>query len=267
MAGTPSLNKRPIPILMYHQIDEPPPKGSPFRSLYVSPLSFSRQMALLKALGYTGLSMKDLLPYLRGEREGKVIGITFDDGYQNNLTHAMPVLNEHGFSSTCYVVSGLLGKTNLWDEHHGIPQVPLMDAAELRQWISAGQHVGSHTYRHVNLVETDDSETLTEVNLGKAALETATESAADHFCYPYGQYDARHTRMAAEAGFVTATTTWRGRCKFNADLLELPRIAVMRSTSLLALWLKISTIYEDLRGQRNKRRSAAKNALPSRVAG
>jgi len=80
-----------IPILMYHQIDEPPPRGAPLRGLVVSPSSFSRQMMLLRLLGYKGLSMTALEPYLTGEKSGKVVGLTFDDGYQNNVRHALPV--------------------------------------------------------------------------------------------------------------------------------------------------------------------------------
>ena len=85
-------NQSPIPILTYHQIDIAPPKGAPFRSLYVSPAAFSRHMGLLKILGYQGLSLSALQPYLSGDRTGKVVGITLDDGYLNNLTHALPVL-------------------------------------------------------------------------------------------------------------------------------------------------------------------------------
>ena len=71
----------PIPILTYHQIDKAPPKGTPMRSLYVSKNSFERQMMTLKVLGYKGLSMSELQPYLLGQKQGRVIGITFDDGY------------------------------------------------------------------------------------------------------------------------------------------------------------------------------------------
>ena len=75
-----------IPILMYHQIDAPPPRGTMLRGLIVAPSSFNWQMKMLRLMGYTGLSMRDLEPYLQGEKKGKVVGITFDDGYQNNLT-------------------------------------------------------------------------------------------------------------------------------------------------------------------------------------
>ncbi|WP_409333835.1 hypothetical protein [Burkholderia sp. Bp8963] len=49
-----------------------------------------RWRRLLKLLGYRGLSVGEMQPYIRGEREGKVFGISFDDGYRNVLTDAMP---------------------------------------------------------------------------------------------------------------------------------------------------------------------------------
>ncbi len=234
-----------IPILVYHQISEAPPKGAPFRGLYVSPGAFARQMALLKLLGYQGLSMSALLPHLKGERAGKVVGITFDDGYLNNLTHALPVLQRHGFSSTCYAVSNLLGRTNVWDQGIGIAQVPLMDAGQLRQWVAGGQEVGSHTQNHARLLQSDAVTARAEMVQDKAALEATLATPVQHFCYPYGEYAPEHVFMAREAGFETVTTTRRGRSTINGNLLELPRVPVVRSTSLPVFWLKIATAYED----------------------
>lgn len=240
-------NQRPVPILTYHQIATAPAKGQPFRSLYVAPTAFARQMAWLKALGYTGLSMSALLPFLRGEKTGKVVGITFDDGYLNNLTNALPVLARHGFSSTCYVVTGLLGQTNRWDENIGIAQTPLMNEFHLQQWVAGGQELGSHTHQHIHLTETSDDLAIADIHTGKAQLEAVTGQAAQHFCYPYGHFENRHVAMAQSAGFVTATTTQRSRCLPGTDVLQLPRVPVVRSTSLPVLWLKIATAYEDRR--------------------
>lgn len=234
-----------IPILVYHQISEAPPKGAPFRGLYVAPAAFSRQMALLKLLGYQGLSMSALLPYLKGEKSGKVVGITFDDGYLNNLTHALPVLQRHGFSSTCYAVSNLLGQTNVWDRDIGIAQVPLMDAGQLRQWVAGGQEVGSHTQNHARLLQSDAPTALGEMTQDRAALEALLPTPVQHFCYPYGEYAPEHVAMARQAGFQTVTTTRRGRSTVEGNLLELPRVPVVRSTTLPVFWLKIATAYED----------------------
>ena len=113
-----------IPILTYHHTEQAPPKGFPMRSLWVTPSSFSAQMHWLARLGYTGLAMSELMPYLRGEKKGKVVGITLDDGYQSNVSHALPILKQHGFSATCYVVSGRLGQHNEWDADLAWPKLP-----------------------------------------------------------------------------------------------------------------------------------------------
>lgn len=247
MTAALTANRRPIPILVYHQIAEAPPKGAPFRSLYVSPGAFARQMATLRLLGYTGLSMGDLTPYLRGEREGKVVGITFDDGYRNNLTHALPALQRHGFSSTCYAVSGLMGQTNVWDIDNGIAQTALMTADEARQWVAGGQEIGSHTTHHIDLLATSDDVAQAEIANDRQVLEDAVKGEVRHFCYPYGRYDTRHVAMARAAGFATATTTQRSRCLAQMDLLELPRVPVLRSTTLAVFWLKLASRYEDRR--------------------
>ncbi len=242
-----TANSSPIPILMYHQIETAPRKGGVFRSLCVSPRDFARQMAFLNLLGYRGLSMSALVPYLQGERMGKVVGITFDDGYLNNLTNALPVLGRHGFSSTCYAVSQQVGKSNEWDREVGISQTPLMDVGHLRQWLAGGQEVGAHTRHHVRLTQVDLATCREEISLCKLELEAMTDSPVRHFCYPYGDYTPDHVAIARAAGFESVTTTQRGRCQHREDTMELPRVPVVRATSLPLLWLKVATRYEDRR--------------------
>lgn len=237
----------PIPILTYHQIDDAPPRGAPYRSLYVSPSAFAGQMSMLAALGYQGLGMAALMPYLKGEKTGKVVGITFDDGYLNNLTHALPTLQRYGFSATCYFVSHRLGRTNDWDRDVGIAQVPLMNADQMRQWRASGQEVGAHSRNHTRLMSLDKGAAMEEIAYAKSELEHLTGSAVQHFCYPFGEFDAQHVRMVADAGYLTATTTERGRVRASDPLLQLPRVPILRSTTRLALWLKLATGYEDRR--------------------
>ena len=108
------MQQKPIPILMYHSIAAMP-KGTVMRSLHVPPKLFKLQMWLLKIMGYQGLSMGELQPYLTGEKIGKVVGITFDDGFKNNLVEALPILKKNGFSATCYIISQNIGGINHWD--------------------------------------------------------------------------------------------------------------------------------------------------------
>ena len=236
-----------IPILTYHQVDAAPPPESNYRSLVVSPGAFARQMGLLKTLGYRGLSMTALEPYLRGERTGKVVGITLDDGYVNNLEHALPVLMRCGFSATCYIVSGQLGGSNVWDHDKGVAPKPLMNAAQLGAWILGGQEIGAHTRNHVDLLEAADEQALEEITGCKRDLESRFGVPVRHFCYPYGFHRPEHAAMVRDAGFATATTTQRARARAGDDLHELPRVPVLRQTSRPLLWMKIATGYEDRR--------------------
>ena len=231
------------------------------RGLVVSPQSFSRQMGLLKLLGYKGLSMNDLEPYLKGEKQGKVFGITFDDGYENNLRCALPVLKHFGFTSTCYVVASLVGKENSWDAERGVPQVPLMSAQQLQDWVDAGQEVGSHTLTHPSLPSLDSSRQAEEISISRLRLDSIVKQAKGvrHFCYPYGGFNKISVECVKDAGYVTATTTVRGRVSMADDLhfLLLPRVLISRSTSLFHLLLKCFTRYEDRRGLGAKSHSYA----------
>jgi peptidoglycan/xylan/chitin deacetylase (PgdA/CDA1 family) len=240
--------RKPIPILTYHQIDAPAPAGAPYRSLVVSPAAFARQMGMLRTLGYQGLSMKLLEPYLRGERTGKVVGITLDDGYVNNLEQALPVLRRCGFSATCYIVSGQVGGLNMWDRAKGVAPQSLMDAGQLKAWLAGGQEVGAHTRSHADLLRIDDALAREEIAGCKRDLEQSLDAQVRHFCYPYGLHRPEHAAMVREAGYATATTTRRGRAGNSDDLFELPRVPVLRTTTLPLLWLKLATAYEERRG-------------------
>ena len=236
---------QPIPILTYHQIAQAPKRGSPMRSLYVSPSAFALQMQVLSLLGYQGMSMTNLIPYLKGERHGKVVGITFDDGYLNNLDNASGILKKFNFSSTCYVVSGLLGKTNSWDHALGIASAPLMDRFQLQQWIDSGQEIGSHTQHHVDLTTSNSANGQSEIFDSRITLSQLLNTNIQQFCYPYGRYAPEHVDMVKAAGYLAATTTARGKVHNADNLFELRRIPVVRSTSLPQFLFKILSPYED----------------------
>ena len=232
-------------ILTYHQIELAPPPPAAFRSLYVAPDSFARQMRWLKRLGYRGVSMRDLMPYLRGEKVGKVVGLTFDDGYCNNLHSALPVLQDCGFTATCYVISQLLGKTNVWDLANGVKQADLMSPAQIQLWSQAGMEIGAHTQTHCQLTTLSDAHALREISASKEELADRIGQEVEHFCYPYGLYEARHAAMAQSAGYQSATTTRRGKVQPGADLFQLCRIPVVRSTYMPQFLLKLLTEYEN----------------------
>jgi peptidoglycan/xylan/chitin deacetylase (PgdA/CDA1 family) len=246
----------PIPILAYHQTAPVPPRGVPCRTFTLSPRAFRAQLTGLRRMGYTGLSMRDLEPYLRGEKQGKVVGITLDDGYVNNLEHALPALQAVGFTATSFMVSGQFGGSNLWDQRVGVPAAPLMDVDQLKAWIAGGMEVGAHTRNHVNLPECDEATALEEIAGAKRDLEAALDCEVRHFCYPYGAYRSEHAVMARQAGYIHATTSDPLRVQPGTDPLLLPRISIFAETTVPLLLAQVATGFEDWRWQRSQRRAA-----------
>ena len=240
------MSQRPIPILMYHSIEEMP-KSTVMRSLHVPPKRFKSQMWLLKKLGFNGLSMRELVPYLEGKKTGKVVGITFDDGYQNNLYNAAPILKKYNFNATCYLVSQKIGTSNTWDSSKGITQRPLMTQSEVQEWLNLGLDIGAHTQTHPLLEELSKQKSQEEILNCIDDLENMFNISVKDFCYPFGRFNQSVVKMIKEAGFITATSMSRGRATTQSNQLALPRIPITHHTLPHLFLAKILTKYEDKR--------------------
>ena len=235
-----------IPILMYHSI-ELMPKSTIMRSLHVSPRNFKFQMWLLNVLGYRGLSLRKLKPYLDGEKYGKVVGITFDDGYQNNLINAAPILIKYNFSATCYIVSGNIGSSNTWDSENKITQRPLMSETEINHWLNLGMDIGSHTKTHPDLTSISEKKAQLEISDCKHELEEKFKVEISDFCYPFGHFNELVSNLAKKSGYLSATTMLRGRVNSQSDRFQLPRIPINYRTLPHLFLAKVLTKYEDKR--------------------
>ncbi|TMR32924.1 polysaccharide deacetylase family protein, partial [Nonomuraea zeae] len=191
-------------VLMYHSVEKY--DSDPFR-ITVSPGRFARQLDWLAAHGLAGVSMRELL---RAQAEGNargLVGLTFDDGYEDFLSEVVPVLLRHRFTATVFVLPGLLGTYNSWDA--GAPRKPLMDADGVRWAAEQGMEVGSHSLGHRSLVGLDEAALWSEVADGKAALEDVLGAQVSGFCYPYGHAGARETAAVRRAGYDYACAIWR----------------------------------------------------------
>lgn len=220
-----------VPILVYHHIAAIE-NDVPFRSLFVHPKRFASQMRWLKKLGYQGLSIRDAMPYIKGDKKGKVVALTFDDGFLNVLENAAPVLAECGFTATNYFVANQIGGSNIWDRAIGIPEMACMSIGQMQEWAALGHEVGAHTLDHVNLHETSDIEALNQIAGSKSRLEDMLGAEVPNFCYPYGANKKIHRVMAKEAGFQSAVTTVPARSKPGDDPFGIPRIYIRRNHTL-----------------------------------
>src|SRR4028118_236768 len=133
-------------VLMYHSISRPEVDYDP---LCTSPERFEAQMLYLKRHDLRGVSMRGLCLALNAGEATGLVGLTFDDGYEDFLDAAVPALEKLGFSATVFVVAGMLGSENTWEHGGGPrPQLRLLGADGVREVSERGMEIGSHSVTH-----------------------------------------------------------------------------------------------------------------------
>jgi peptidoglycan/xylan/chitin deacetylase (PgdA/CDA1 family) len=209
-----------LPILTYHKIARRP-LGVKTRSIYLSRSDFERQLRELAVAGYKTVTLDAARP-LTGNSSRQIV-LTFDDGYVNVLKNAAPALTRHRFTATQFLVADLLGQDNRWDLAHGEVREPLMDVAQIRDWLALGHEIGAHTLTHPHLTRIGRDEAREEIFSSKKKLEDLFGRPIRHFCYPYGEWDDAIADLVCEAGYTTATTTHWG-----ANTTDTPPFALHR---------------------------------------
>ncbi|MFU8830730.1 MAG: polysaccharide deacetylase family protein [Wenzhouxiangella sp.] len=111
--------------LMYHRIcpdqaehDDMAPGFTPNRELNVTVSAFDEQMAFVTQ-NFNCISLPEAVEQLaRGKLPERSLIVTFDDGYLDNLTLALPILRKHGIPATIYIATGLIEQVipPWWDE-------------------------------------------------------------------------------------------------------------------------------------------------------
>lgn len=224
---------RPIPIFLYHKIAVPPVGRVPYRSMTVHPDKFRNQMHWLHRLGFQGMSLRSAMPYLLGQKQGKVAVISFDDGFLSVYDHAMPVLDELGFTATNYFVANQIGGYNAWDIPLGVAPEPCMSLSQMRHWHENGHEVGAHTLDHLNMAKVEPDVARQQISDCKPKLEDMLGSEVTSFAFPFGGETPATRIMAAEAGYSNAVTTQKRRARHKDDLFGLPRLTIRRNDTTL----------------------------------
>ncbi|ANM31188.1 hypothetical protein ABI59_18845 [Acidobacteria bacterium Mor1] len=118
------LSKAPanrLSILTYHRVLPLPEAGEyPFPAMVMAKDHFEAQMAHL-AREYNVLPLDEAVDRLRaGDLPPRAVAITFDDGYRDNLEHALPAMERYGLPSTLFVVTDVVtrGERLWWDDVH-----------------------------------------------------------------------------------------------------------------------------------------------------
>ncbi|HET8913789.1 MAG TPA: polysaccharide deacetylase family protein, partial [Ktedonobacteraceae bacterium] len=101
----PALKNVNVPILMYHHISNIVPTDILGHSLTVNSKNFVAQLDYLQKKHYHTITFNQLFNalYYGAPLPRHPIILTFDDGYTDSYTWALPALKQHGFSGTFYI--------------------------------------------------------------------------------------------------------------------------------------------------------------------
>lgn len=210
-----------VPILMYHYIRTVDEGEDPLGyRLSITPEVFAQQMEWLHTNDYTPIRMDMLSACLRGQTTcpENPVALTFDDGYADAATAALPILKQYGFVATFYVVINFIGQPGYmtWE------QIELMR--------DSGMEIGSHTISHADLTVLSLEEAQAQVVDSRQILEERLGIPILSFCYPIGSYNPEVAELVRDAGYTSAVTVIPGS---SMELMyELPRRRIVGGESL-----------------------------------
>jgi peptidoglycan/xylan/chitin deacetylase (PgdA/CDA1 family) len=167
--------------------------------------------------------------------------ITFDDGFQEAVEHAVPILQTQGFTAIFFLVAGLVGQHSLWLDHELGCTFPLLEWSTARQLERDGFPCGAHSWRHPRLTDVAADECLGELIDSRKLLEDELGHPVRHLAYPYGAYSATVRTSAITAGYRTACSTRRGASPPTDDPWALPRVSIYGSDNRLDFVCRLHT--------------------------
>ncbi|QSR45932.1 polysaccharide deacetylase family protein [Aeromonas veronii] len=239
--------RREMPVIMYHRfIEQDSEKG--VHGTWMPITMFEKHLRLMKWIGYETLTFRDLADkgFIHRLQYGKkYLMITADDGYQDNLTRMLPLLEKYGYKAVVYVVTG--EGYNRWDvEHPTNPdtKVSLMSGEQVKALATCGHvEIGGHTLTHPRLSKLTPEQQAHEIQENKRQLEALLGHPLLSFAYPYGDMNESAKEQAIAAGYRFAVATNSGPKAMHQDPFQIRRIAIFPRTDVFGLWRKIRGNY------------------------
>jgi peptidoglycan/xylan/chitin deacetylase (PgdA/CDA1 family) len=180
-------------ILVYHTISSPaePLPGD----IDISPERFEQQLRWLSRWR----RVVRLDETLGSDSRTRGVAITFDDGFRDTLTVALPLLEKYRLPITLFVVAGFVGQDGY------------LSAEELRE---IARHplvtIGAHGLRHRHFTRLSSEEARLELRESRSLLENITGRKIDLMAWPFGECDAGLERLSEECGYRAAWSVRKG---------------------------------------------------------
>lgn len=214
-----AYRKSSAPILLYHAVGEPVEIEWP-PSLIMPASLFESHLQYLTQEGYKVVSVEELVKLLQnGDSLDKVVAMSFDDGYRNNHSDALPLLKKYNAKASFYIVQRDIGKTIY------------MSKDNLLELLDNGMEIGSHTINHAPLALIDPKYLPWEVGSAKKFIEKNLDGyVLKGIAYPNGGYNAKVLEAVMEYEFTYGLTGKVGantQQSFHKSPFELQRISIV----------------------------------------
>ena len=214
-------------ILMYHSITDN--SDDPYS---VSVDAFREQLSWLSENRFDVVPLSFLLQSMQKHNYRilrKKVVITFDDGYQDFITNALPVLLDHEVPAIVFLVTDMLGGRASWSEAG--TNVRLMSEDEVRYIKTKGISLGSHTATHENLTLLGHEDLQRQLKDSHDSLTGLGESFCA-FSYPWGQWSSPIADAVKATGYECALAVGEQTRLTAANAFLLPRITMTRNMDL-----------------------------------
>ena len=227
-------------IMMYHMISDQL-ESTKKSGLRVSPDMFERHLKYFKDNGWKFIKMSELQLY---ENDNKVVAITFDDGYLDNYTNALPLLKKYNACATLYLV--IDRHKNDWSvkknpKHNTgvLANEEKLSDDHIKEMLDSGVfELGGHTITHPYLPNISIEDKKYEMTECKNILETTFNTKVSSFAYPFGIYNAEDVKIIETSNFESAVTTDEGVANTNTPY-ELKRIKASGKDIFFAFKLRV----------------------------
>lgn len=227
----------PVAVLFYHRVDNTFP--NPWT---ISEAGFEQQIDWYQE-NFDLVSLQECQNRIRsGFNDRPTLAITFDDGYADNCTFALPLLIERKIPVTYFVTSHhtLNDQAFPHDIERGQP-LPANSADSLAALAAAGVEIGGHTRNHIDLGKvTDPNVLMDEVIASAQELEKVTRRPIKYFAFPFGQLENLNAdvfHLCREHGFEGVCSAYGGMNSVGEDAFHLKRIHGDPSFARMKNWL------------------------------
>ncbi|HWP93191.1 MAG TPA: trifunctional glycosyltransferase/class I SAM-dependent methyltransferase/polysaccharide deacetylase [Thermodesulfobacteriota bacterium] len=237
-------NTDKLPILIYRRVG--PIKSDTQNYSTVTPEAFEEQLCYLRDTDHESISLYEWLYAVHSKTPltGRKVVITFDEGCQDFLTYAWPLLKRYGFSAVVFLITGQIVRSNSQHQNHQKEVTPL-SWKEIRQLQSEGITFGSYSVSHPDLTSISLKKALWEIRRSRATLERELGTYISYFAYPYGKFNRLIEYLVGISGYDFGLSSEPGLCTMSHSLLALPRIEVKGSDSIEDFAAKLWDISPD----------------------